>query len=286
MNAERILFADWQRPGASGLAPLSGLVHRIAAYDFGMTDEVGDREVATFVVPLIFSFAGPFRIAFDRAPGADERIGSFVSGLHAGYVDIAYGGPISCVQIDLTPLGARLFFGRPMTEFAARLVPLDDLEDPGLTGLRGRLGEAATQPERLRIAVAFLEERLRGQSVNREADFIWSAIRRSRGNLRIDTLTEALGWSRKRLAAQARDAFGMTPKRLARVARFQHAADLARGGPRPDWAGIAAACGYSDQAHLVRDFNALAGETPERWCLRQRLRAPKQNDNTGEGHPD
>ena len=91
---------------------LEGLVHRIGAYDVKAIDPAGDREVASFGVPIIISFADPFRIAFDRRPTLDERIGSFVSGLHPGYVDIAYGGPISCLQIYLTPLRARLFFGR------------------------------------------------------------------------------------------------------------------------------------------------------------------------------
>lgn len=283
MNAERIQFGDLRLPCPSNLASLSGLVHRITAYDAEINNAAGDREVASFVVPVIFSFADPFRIAFDRRPMADDRIGSFVSGLHPGYVDIAYGGPISCLQIDLTPLGARLFFGRPMTEFATRLVPLEDVEDRGLNALCARLGDAATKSERLRLAVAFLEQRLLGQAIDPKAAFVSSAILNSQGTVRIDKLTEDLGWSRKRLVAQARDAFGMTPKRLARVARFQHATHLAKNAPRPDWAGIAAACGYSDQAHLVRDFNAFAGETPERWCFRTGLLAAKQNDNTGEG---
>jgi hypothetical protein len=114
---------------------LAGLVHQFTCYDSGVSASTADREIASFVVPIIFSFADPFRIAFDRPPEVDDRIGSFVSGLHPGYVDITYGGPVSCVQIDLTPIGARLFFRRPMTEFATRLVPLEDVEDRGLNEL-------------------------------------------------------------------------------------------------------------------------------------------------------
>lgn len=255
---------------------LAGLVHRITCYDADGSDSSGDREIASFVVPIIFSFAGPFRIAFDRPPVLDERIGSFVSGLHPGYVDIAYGGPVSCVQIDLTPLGAGLFFRRPMSDFATRLVPLEDVGDPALNDLRERLSAAATRPERLGIAVAFLEQRLLGEPVDPAAAFIWSAIQRSRGALRIDRLTDDLGWSRKRLAAHARDAFGLTPKRLARIARFHHAIDLANSAGRPDWAGIAIDCGYADQAHLVRDFTTFAGAAPERWRNRESEAPPKQ----------
>lgn len=257
-------------------AALRRLVSRITCFDADRTDGSRDREIASFVVPIIFSFADPFLIAFDRPPFLDERIASFVSGLHPGYVDIAYGGPVSCVQIDLTPLGASLFFRRPMSDFATRLVPLEDVGDPALTDLVERLGAAGTRPERLGIAVAFLEQRLLGQPVDPAATFIWSAIQRSRGALRIDRLTDELGWSRKRLAAYSRDAFGLTPKRLARIARFHHAVDLANSAGRPDWAGIAADCGYADQAHLVRDFTTFAGAAPERWRNRESEAPPKQ----------
>ena len=263
---------------------LTGLVSRITCYDANGSDSGGDREIASFVIPIIFSFADPFRIAFDRPPVIDERIGSFVSGLHPGYVDIAYGGPVSCVQIDLSPLGAGLLFRRPLSHFATRLVPLQDVGDPALNDLRERLGAAGTRHERLGIAMAFLEQRLLGQPVDREAAFIWSVIRRSRGALRIDRLTDDLGWSRKRLAAYSRDAFGLTPKRLARIARFHHAVDLANSAGRPDWAGIAVDCGYADQAHLVRDFRTFAGAAPERWRNRASEAPPKQifNPNMGD----
>ncbi len=262
---------DQQTSGAQPLAveavpkSLAGLVSRIVSYEAEAAIGTGDREIASFEVPVIFSFADPFRIAFDRAPRSDERIGSFVSGLHPGFVEIVYGGSVSCLQINLTPIGARLFFRRPMTEFATRLVSLEDVEDRGLLVLRDRLG-AASPYGRLRIAAAFLEQRLLGHAADRETAFIWSAIQASRGTLRIDQMSDALGWSRKKLAARSRDAFGLTPKKVSRIARFHHAMEIATAeASRPDWAGIAADCGYVDQAHLVRDFTTFAGRPPLAW---------------------
>jgi AraC-like DNA-binding protein len=284
MNAEGIQLGDARYLRPSNLASLWGLVHRITAYDSDTSEAAFDREVASFVVPIIISFADPFRIAFDRPPGSCDRIGSFVSGLHPGYVDIGFEGPVSCVQIDLTPIGARLFFGRPMSEFATRLVPLEDIEDRGLNELRDRLGAATSRSERVRIATAFMERRLVGRAIAPEAAFVWSAIQHSRGRLQINRLTEDLAWSRKRLAAHARDAFGLTPKLLARVARFEHASDLAGTARLVDWAGIAAECGYADQAHMVRDFTAFAGAPPERWRQSRTAVAAKQTFNTeGDG---
>jgi AraC-like DNA-binding protein len=56
---------------------------------------------------------------------------------------------------------------------------------------------------------------------------------------------------------------GVTPKTLARIMRFNHAQAMARAGG--DWADIAAACGYADQAHLAREFVELSGSTPTAW---------------------
>ena len=55
---------------------------------------------------------------------------------------------------------------------------------------------------------------------------------------------------------------GISPKEFSRVRRFQRALRLAREQPMLRWAAIAAGAGYSDQAHLGRDFRQFAGCPP------------------------
>jgi AraC-like DNA-binding protein len=54
----------------------------------------------------------------------------------------------------------------------------------------------------------------------------------------------------------------VSPKVFTRLARFHRALRAARGRGRANWAGIAAAAGYYDQAHLVAEFRAIAGAAP------------------------
>lgn len=54
----------------------------------------------------------------------------------------------------------------------------------------------------------------------------------------------------------------MSPKAFARIVRFRHALRVAREEGAANWAGIAAATGYYDQAHLIEEFRAIAGVTP------------------------
>ncbi|MBT2485242.1 MULTISPECIES: helix-turn-helix domain-containing protein [unclassified Microbacterium] len=55
---------------------------------------------------------------------------------------------------------------------------------------------------------------------------------------------------------------GVSPAAMIRRRRLQEAAELVRARSDADLATIAAALGYSDHAHLTRDFHAVLGITP------------------------
>jgi AraC-like DNA-binding protein len=57
---------------------------------------------------------------------------------------------------------------------------------------------------------------------------------------------------------------------LARVVRLQHAVSLVQRGAVSSWTGLAYDAGYADQAHLVREFRALAGVTPGAYAAERR----------------
>jgi AraC-like DNA-binding protein len=58
---------------------------------------------------------------------------------------------------------------------------------------------------------------------------------------------------------------GLTPGRYYRVRRFARILfAVARNGPR-HLADLAAAAGYSDQSHLIREFREHAGMTPTQY---------------------
>jgi transcriptional regulator GlxA family with amidase domain len=77
------------------------------------------------------------------------------------------------------------------------------------------------------------------------------------------------GTSRRHLERLFREWVGVGPKVLARLARFQAAAALLLRAPQLPLAAVSADSGYFDQSHMVRDFLALGGTSPER--MRQGL---------------
>lgn len=65
----------------------------------------------------------------------------------------------------------------------------------------------------------------------------------------------------------------MSPKTFAKVTRFLRALGAARERGHASWASIAAAAGDYDQAHLIAEFRAIAGVTPQA-SLGELLAAP------------
>jgi AraC-like DNA-binding protein len=58
----------------------------------------------------------------------------------------------------------------------------------------------------------------------------------------------------------------VTPQRFRQLARLERSVHLIRSaGATARFADVAAMAGYSDQAHLNRDWQQLVGCTPRRW---------------------
>jgi transcriptional regulator GlxA family with amidase domain len=91
----------------------------------------------------------------------------------------------------------------------------------------------------------------------------WQRLCQSGGHIPIAQLAAEVGWTRRHLLTRFREQIGLAPKTVARVIRFQRALQLLqRPVSRPSVGGVAQLTGYSDQAHLTREFRALTGVTP------------------------
>ena len=246
---------------------MAGLIAGMTGYRETASGRFSQRETAPLVVPLIVSLGTPFLIALGREPQAADRQPSFVAGLHAGPVYIESDGRAECVQVDFTPLGAFRFFGGTVVDLVARMIDIGDVLGSEGRQLRERLGASRCWQHRFDLLEDFIAGRA-NHLPSPEIAFAYRRLARSGGGARIATLAEEIRWSRKHLVTRFRSELGLAPKPVARVIRFHQACRLARIGTARGWAGIAAESGYADQAHLVREFAALAGEPPMAWARR------------------
>ena len=262
----------------------AGLITGMSGYRETALGRFSQRETASLVVPLIISLGTPFLIALGREPDAADRQPSFAAGLYAGPVCIESDGAAECVQVDFTPLGAYRFFGGAVVDLAARMVDMSDVLGHEGRQLRERMGATNGWQQRFDLLEDFIAGRA-NHLPSPEVAFAYRQLALSSGGARIATLANDIGWSRKHLVHRFRAELGLAPKPIARMMRFDRACRLARSGTAPGWAGIAAEAGYADQAHLVREFGELAGETPTAWARRlalidSRLTRPNEAPST------
>jgi AraC-like DNA-binding protein len=222
------------------------------------------REVASAAVPLIFNLGPPYRLIAGGDPtGVGEARGSFVAGLYDSYV-IVESARLSCgLQVNFTPLGAHLLLGLPMDALANRAVEVEDILGAAGREIVERLHEAPSWGERFDLVDAFLLSRLaKAPTPSPPIAWAWRALEESGGLISIGALATEIGWSHKHLIQRFREQVGLPPKTVARILRFERVVQRLRHTEAARWTDIALACGYYDQAHLIRDFTEFAGSTP------------------------
>ena len=236
----------------------------LEGYEERLGATVRQRHLPPVIVPVILNFGPAYRLldtADPRRPG--RALSSFVSGLgEAGGMTESDGAAL-CVQVNLTPLGARRILAVPMHELQDQVLPLEDVLGPEVLQLEQRLFEAPDWATRLTLAESFLAARLEGVPPARpDVVRAWRRLEETGGRLRVEALARELRCSRKHLLAQFRDHVGPGPKTVARLLRFNRLLRLVERLPAPDWSALAFECGYSDQSHLSREVRRLAGCTP------------------------
>ncbi|MFE6712846.1 DUF6597 domain-containing transcriptional factor [Streptomyces sp. NPDC057695] len=160
----------------------------------------------------------------------------------------------------------------PDTEPSPGTEPDPDIEpgpatDPGLL-------DAVLSPETDHARVAALDAFLlaHGPAPDPAADRameLVDLVRGDRGLQRVSQLVAAAGLSARSLQRLFGAHVGVAPKWVILRYRIHEAlerAEAAGEADGPDWAALAAELGYSDQAHLVRDFSATIGASPTAYA--------------------
>jgi AraC-like DNA-binding protein len=183
-------------------------------------------------IPLVLNLGSPWRV-----DGAS--LDSFLAGLHTRPSRVTGERAFSCLELRLTPLGARRLLGLPLHELANGTHALEDLL-PGTGRLTARVRAAPDWGKRFDLLEAFLAKRLADtQPAPHELDWAWKQLVRSGGRARVGVLAAYLGWSPRRLIDRFRDHVGLPPKAAARVIRLDRAVSALRSGT-PRIADVAA----------------------------------------------
>lgn len=88
-------------------------------------------------------------------------------------------------------------------------------------------------------------------------------LRISGGRMRIDDAVSHLGMSTRNFRREVKALTGLSPKSLNRIFRFRQTLERLRECNKIGLGQLALGAGYSDQAHMTREFVRLGGFTPK-----------------------
>lgn len=247
--------------------PLRRLISSYIGYHVKGAPAGVHRGLPSRNLTVVLTIEGTVDLTPGRGP--HRSLIALAGGLHDTAVMIERDGDEYGVQAQFTPLGSRALLGVPAGELASTVVDLGALLGRAADELIDRLRSAASWVDRFRHLDAVLSRAAVAAAVPPELAWAWQRLVDSTGRVAVSTLATEVGWSRQNLSARFHWEFGLTPKRVARVLRFEAAHRLLAGPRRPYIADVAAHCGYYDQAHLDRDWRAFTGLSPTDWLAEE-----------------
>ncbi len=190
----------------------------------------------------------------------------WVSGMRMERLAIQASRGEPMIVVRFKPSGAWPFFDFPMAALTDRVTPLEDVWGGRFHELRDRLLAAASRPARFDVLDRhFMDVGRDGVVVN---DYVAHAVAVIEGMTEppgMKRLAADLGFSQKHVAAMFHKHVGVSPKRYARIVRFQRMLRRLEDGAPRSWADFALGFGFYDQAHLIYEFKAFAGMTPTHY---------------------
>jgi AraC-like DNA-binding protein len=184
-------------------------------------------------------------------------------GVHIRQYEVRFSRPVDAFGIQFHPDGFLNIFGVPAAKVMAGYLDSVHVFDTSFTDFCSRMMEAQDNMQRIRTAEKYLSGMLTKNF--RAYDFGARAaevIRRRHGMLTQDELISEVPLSPRQLQRVFRSQYGMTPKEYMRIARLNAVQRYMLAGSVPDFSDITHACGFADQAHLIREFKSFAGSPP------------------------
>jgi AraC-like DNA-binding protein len=218
---------------------------------------------------LIVHFGAPF----ERVSGAGDVVRQarvLIAGQLTEQLLLRPTGTVSVLGVRFHPFGAAAFLPLPQHHLTGLTIAVDAVRSRLAVGLARVCDHTGDVHAAVPLVQAALLACLDATAPDDRIQHAVGVIVGRGGAVSIDEVASGVALSRRHLERRFLAAVGIAPKRLARIARFQRALRaLDAGAARATGATTAAACGYADQSHFIREFRALAGCSPSEHLVRQ-----------------
>lgn len=171
--------------------------------------------------------------------------------------------------IRFRPGGVYPFLNIPLHLFTDAELDVNEVMPDLGSQLQHCLLEINDWPGRLWALERFFYQRL--QRIDYSSPLIMPIVQHlihHNGQVSIEQVSAQATVSRRQLERLFQRHVGVSPKLLARILRFRHLKTMLRTGHNDSLMGMAFDNGYTDHAHLTKEFKEFTGLTPTAYLTR------------------
>jgi len=175
-------------------------------------------------------------------------------------VKLLVTGQMESFIVAFRPTGFYQLFGIELRPLVDEAYEADTVMGREISEIWERLAEAGTFSKRIEIVESLLIRRACSARSNVAA--LAAYIAQRRGTLRMSDLRGVTSLSTRQMERNFNAQVGLSPKLYSKILRFESALRIKVASPKLPWSTIAHELLYSDQMHMVHDFQELSGENP------------------------
>jgi AraC-like DNA-binding protein len=258
-NVSDALFNSLGHLGFQRFAPPLQLRPWVQCYWIARQDRLPEASVSETVYPdggttLVFNFANDYP---DITFFATQTVGKMI-----------FQGSVNRMGIRFHPGGAFQLLRLGMPDVIGSELSADDLSMHSLVQLRDQLAELTHVSQRLTLIDQWLLDRVKKNKAN--IGFIQQLLPQLILTPQpLEQLSEHLPISRRQLERKFQLEVGFSPNQLKQLHRVKIARTLISQRPEQSLTDIGQDAGFYDQAHFIRHFHKITGQTPGEYRQRK-----------------
>jgi AraC-like DNA-binding protein len=184
-----------------------------------------------------------------------------ILGLLTRPYEVRFSGTVSIFAIRFKPEGIYNIFGIPASEFKDGFDDIGMILGHSFRSFCHRLREEKSTATMVGLTENFLLNSLQRNNLDYNYLNLAAEIIRQKQEIKIEELSNRVAISQRQLEREFKKKLGVSPKHYLRIMRLNEVQRLLKERPF-DLTSIAYHCGYTDQAHFIRDFKKIIGENP------------------------
>ena len=230
-------------------------IAHIAVYRETLANPVVEHVVPDGAVRLMFGLGAELGQALVAGPSVQP-------------ISLSLQGTMAGLTVTLLPGAAAELLHIPAAQLHDRCMALREFKGFDVDELSERLFGAQDDGERGALVQSVLQRRLAGDHASARHRTLGALKVLSSSRRRLRDASEWVGIGERRLQQIFEHNIGLAPRVYRRLIRVHECLRALRKDRRPHWSQLALEHGFSDQAHLSREFRTFTGLRPTEFVAR------------------